>query len=193
MRTHQLRRLVTLLVTVVVASLGLVALGACKPTCTSMAMPNDGKDGQGFGPLAKPGNGSNAKGGGSKAKSDRAKPKPCAGGSKTNAKKDSKKRNMKLFGANGAKLSWSKPVANGSAGGRAWRIDLENPEPGYRDGSLHVQLDNRLGGTRWEYAGEGKFKTEDGTKLPNAVQKDIDRRAEDDIRNALKRYLKEPW
>lgn len=197
MRLRRLGRLLQVMVLVVGIPMAMLSLQGCGCTCGSdavRAMPNGGKDGQVLGLLAKPGGKGGNRSGGSKAKD--CKCPSTKGGSKDSKGGSSKKepkKNMKLFGAHGVKVPWSKPVANGSVGGRDWRIDLENPDPGYRKGSLHVQLDNRLGGTRWEYAGGGKFKTADGTKLPNAVQKDIDRRAEDDIRNALKRYLKEPW
>ncbi|RZS38815.1 intein [Herbihabitans rhizosphaerae] len=95
-----------------------------------------------------------------------------------------------MRGACGVKLDKSITVASGQVGKRAWRIDVENGAPGERPGSLHVQLDNVTGATRYEYdSATGKFFTADGIPLPNKIQKDIDQKAQAGIRKALEQYL----
>ncbi len=97
-------------------------------------------------------------------------------------------------GANGTQLIFSKGLANGKVGTRTWRIDVENPAPGVRPGSLHVQLNDVTGATRYEYARGGKFKTKDGEKLPSKIQNDIDNdpEAQTGIRKGLG-ILNEKW
>lgn len=80
--------------------------------------------------------------------------------------------NKKLFGANGTKVT-SKTLVNGVVGKYKYRIDVENPAPGKRAGSLHVQLGGK-GSTHYEYRRGGKFYARDGTPLPNQVQRAID-------------------
>lgn len=184
MRFPRFTRLLQVLVLLAAIPMSMLSLQGCDCTCGSIgAMPNDGKDGQ-LAPGGKPGGGVNNRGGGSKK---------CKCPKTSSAKKDAK-FNKKLFGANGQQYIFSKPVADGTAGRTPWRIDLENPSPGYRPASLHVQLDNVKGGTRYEYAGKGKFKTSDGESLPRKVQQDIDddQKAQRKIREALE-SLKEKW
>ncbi len=216
MKEHRLGRLLTFLVTVAVASLGLVTLGACKP-CPPAAITADGMlaglrtdDGDNTswqkwlkgGPdrpqagkkdpkKSEPDGGVKGKGG---SGGGQAKPKDCGGSGKAGGSKKDAKFNGKLFGANGQQYGFSKPVANGTAGRTPWRIDLENPRPGYSPASLHVQLNDKTGATRYEYSGSGKFKTKDGDPLPRKVQNDIDKdpKAQKKIREALD-TLKEKW
>jgi hypothetical protein len=94
----------------------------------------------------------------------------------------------KMFGANGTRVT-SKTLANGSVGQYTYRIDVENPTPGERPGSLHVQLGGR-GSTHYEYRRGGKFYSRNGTPLPRQVQQAIDKspKAQAGIREGL-RYL----
>jgi hypothetical protein len=105
--------------------------------------------------------------------------KPCPPGSGTSNKK-------KMRGANGTQVT-SKTVANGAVGQYKYRIDVENPAPGRRAGSLHVQLGGR-GSTHYEYGKGGKFFARDGTPLPRQVQREIDRspKAQAGIKEALR-------
>lgn len=59
------------------------------------------------------------------------------------------------------------PPAEGSVELRSchkYRIDVENPAPGKRPGSLDVQLGGK-GSKHYEYS-RGKFVARDGTRLP---------------------------
>ncbi|MFC7622328.1 hypothetical protein [Microlunatus sp. GCM10028923] len=185
MRVRKLGRLLQVLVLLAAIPMGLLGLQGCNCTCgagSTNAVPNDGRDGA-FGSGAKPGGGNNRGGNAKKCK--------CP---KSGSKKKDVEFNKKLWGANGQQYPFSKPVADGTAGRTPWRIDLENPRPGYRPASLHVQLDNVKGGTRYEYAGKGKFRTSKGASLPRKVQEDIDNdeKAQRKIREALE-SLKEKW
>jgi hypothetical protein len=93
--------------------------------------------------------------------------KPCPPKQrKTEAKK-------KMLGENGVRIT-SKTLYQGRVPGYRYRIDVENPAPGQRPGSLHVQLGGR-GSTHYEYDAESKaFKSRGGARLPRRVQDGID-------------------
>lgn len=90
-----------------------------------------------------------------------------------------------MRGANGTKIQ-SQTLANGEVRTHKWRIDVENPAPGKRPGSLHVQLGGK-GSKHYEYD-NGKFVAKDGAKLPNKVQKNIDNSPE--AQNAIRKGLR---
>lgn len=107
--------------------------------------------------------------------------KPCPPGKKGADKQDA------MRGAKGTKVI-SQTLYNGSVGSYKYRIDVENPAPGKRPGSLHVQLGGR-GSTHYEYDTRSKiFRTSGGTRLPRKVQDDIDNdlKARQMIRRGLK-------
>jgi hypothetical protein len=90
------------------------------------------------------------------------------------------------LGASGTQVT-SRTVANGSVSQYKYRIDVENPAPGVRPGSLHVQLGGR-GSMHFEYVRGGRFIAADGTLLPRRVQLEIDssRHAQAGIREGLR-------
>lgn len=80
-----------------------------------------------------------------------------------------------MRGANGAKII-SRTLDRGTVKQYTYRIDVENPAPGKRPGSLHVQLGGRRS-KHYEYGKDGDFVARDGTKLPRTVQNAIDKRS----------------
>jgi hypothetical protein len=92
-----------------------------------------------------------------------------------------------MRGAKGTKVI-SQTLYNGSVGSYKYRIDVENPAPGKRPGSLHVQLGGR-GSTHYEYDARSKtFKTRSGAPLPRKVRDDIDN--DPKARQMIKRGLR---
>lgn len=106
----------------------------------------------------------------------RPKPKPSKGKNPCPSKggKDGKQgKDKKMFGANGPRI-FSETLHNGHVRGYHYRIDIENPAPGRRAASLHVQLGGR-GSTRYEYNPKTKnFIATNGARLPRRVEDHID-------------------
>lgn len=152
------------------AAVAFIGLQACKPACgVGSAMASGGTSAE-------------ARGAPQQAPAARPKPKPkqpCPPDSGTSKQK-------KMLGANGTQVT-SQTLNFGTVGRYKYRIDVENPAPGRRPGSLHVQLGGR-GSTHYEYRSGGKFYARDGTPLPRQVQKHIDRssKAQAGIREGLR-------
>lgn len=109
----------------------------------------------------------------------RPKPKPSKNKSKKPCppRKDSKSgkedKDKTMFGAKGQRIT-SKTLYEADIRGYHYRIDVENPAPGKRPGSLHVQLGGR-GSTHYEYNPKTKaFTTRNGERLPRRVQQHLD-------------------
>lgn len=95
------------------------------------------------------------------------KQKPCPPKS---AKQDKKE----MRGAKGQQII-SQTLYRGAVGQYRYRLDVENPAPGKRPGSLHVQLGGK-GSTHYEYnSGSKKFVSRSGERLPRQVQDAIDK------------------
>ena len=105
------------------------------------------------------------------AKGDRAAKRKRKGG----AGKDQDKSNGKTgkVGENGTKTNGSKTTGRN---GKTERVDVENLDPGQRDGNLHYHESNN---TKWRYdTGSGKFiDPTTGKPAPRRIQN----------------KLKEPW
>lgn len=171
MRSPSIRfnRAVRLLSLTVVLALALVGLQGCRPTCGSAhASPSDGGQVRADGP---------------RGPDQRPVPK---GKNKHCPPKGKSDKQSKMRGANGTQVT-SKTLAHGTVSGYKWRIDVENPAPGKRLGSLHVQLGGQ-GSKHYEHTKSGKFVARDGTPLPRTVQRSIDRdpKAQAGIREGLK-------
>lgn len=162
--TSSLRQAIRALAVAIALVLTAVGLQACKPACgvTASTSAAIGSTAAGQAPVAAP--------------KPKPKPKPCPPG---------KSGKSKMRGANGTQVT-SQTLANGTVGQYKYRIDVENPAPGKRPGSLHVQLGGK-GSKHYEYS-RGKFVARDGTRLPRAVQKAIDKDpdAQQGIRKGLK-------
>ncbi len=76
-----------------------------------------------------------------------------------------------MIGEGGQAIT-SKSVRPGRDGPRnSYRMDVENPAPGGRDGQLHIHWQ----GAKYQYDfAQGVFKSPNGSKLPNALQKLLD-------------------
>jgi hypothetical protein len=113
-----------------------------------------------------------------KPKPDKQKSKkPCPPKETSKNSKDAKggrhDKDKKMFGANGAQIN-SITLHDATVGRYHYRIDVENPAPGKRPGSLHVQLGGR-GSTHYQYRPRTKkFVAANGDRLPRAVQNHID-------------------
>jgi hypothetical protein len=70
-------------------------------------------------------------------------------------------KRSRLIGAEGVQVT-----SYQLAGGKGWRIDLENPNPGQRPGQIHVQ-DYR--GGKWQY----DFESGQFIGLPRRLEKEI--------------------
>jgi len=158
------------LVTTLAIAVAFVGLQACKPACgANSAMASSDAANQSLHA-------------GSVQALPAARPKPRKPCPPDNGAKKPKK----MRGANGAQVT-SKTLGEGTVGQYKYRIDVENPAPGRRPGSLHVQLGGR-GSTHYEYGKRGKFFARDGTPLPRQVQQAIDKspKAQAAIRDGLR-------
>ncbi|MFB9902889.1 hypothetical protein [Allokutzneria oryzae] len=120
----------------------------------------------------------------------KGKPKPkqnCP--PKSNAQPQQPKKKMR--GEGGQQIT-SRTLRDGvKVGQYTYRLDVENPAPGKRPGSLHVQLGGK-GSKHYEYdEDKRKFIGRDGEELPAKVQDAIDKdpKTQAQIQYALKSLL----
>jgi hypothetical protein len=82
--------------------------------------------------------------------------------------------NKNLFGAKGAKTPSESIIPRRPIGkDTTFRMDVENPRPGYVEGNIHVQLGGQ-GSTKYYWRGGTKFTDEFGNQLPKAGRKWIE-------------------
>ncbi|MFC7623151.1 hypothetical protein [Microlunatus sp. GCM10028923] len=85
------------------------------------------------------------------------------------------KFNIKLFGAKGTKLDGSQGLIDRRPIGKdtTFRMDVENPKPGYVEGNIHVQLGGQ-GTTHYYWRGGTRFTDKDGDQLPKVARQFIE-------------------
>ncbi|GAB3740838.1 hypothetical protein [Microlunatus parietis] len=79
--------------------------------------------------------------------------------------------NKNLFGAKGTKINGSQSLIDRRPIGKdtTFRMDVENPKPGYVEGNIHVQLGGK-GSTHYYWRSGTRFTDKDGDELPKVAR-----------------------